>query len=524
MPHHPCLLKFGIAAALSVLTLVPFAQLALRVFICFGWIALAAVGLLVLVSLHKRERLREKLQGRFSDQLRGPSRMGISTSRSFRRLPNNAQQASREVSPCRLCSMVYTISSREPSSPKQHVDEELGLLKAGAEEPQLGAKRAKLNQKASLSEIENLTLLPRRRKAQIWWQQEDFEKFLKVRVKLAKTYRIAAKLLNLDITEVSSIGSHADCSYQRMIELKPELAHESRRGLGLGQKKQRSLHRESFIAKVLEEQERQRKDFAATTAGGGQAYGAGKAFQLDVEALRHVASKCSQPDAKYAITRAKAYYNQFCAEQAKATDVGFARQQPESTGWPDLSPRVADGSPVGHSSQFWARSPEATPEPDDTEAQHIQVFQTHELDIQDLESKHSLFSKGYGLSRDMLQEAGLCATGHAMSMTKWQQMKRIKKLAPKCSDEELETTEGETDEEQPHDHLAQLEGKAFLEQYREWRRGASVRLYKGLTDASEVRMYGTRKEYQYWRSWAKRRPSDHTPSGRPSVARRSSLA
>merc|ERR1719330_31299 len=139
---------------------------------------------------------------------------------------------------------------------QQHFDEELGL-KHGLKHKRF--LRVRINQIVSISEIENFTFLPAKRKADLWWTPDDFEKFLEVRMNIAKAYQVAAKQLGIDVMQVSSIGAHGDEAYRAMVELKPELADESRRGLGLGRKKQRAKCRECYVTKVLEEQERQEK-------------------------------------------------------------------------------------------------------------------------------------------------------------------------------------------------------------------------------------------------------------------------
>lgn len=119
--------------------------------------------------------------------------------------------------------------------------------------------KVRFGPKVSTVFLKNLRSLPAERKAEIWWGPEDFAAFLSVRVQLGKVYRQAARQLGVEIFKVSSEGSHREEAYAHMVSQFPELAQESRRGLGLGRKNQRARNRDAYIAAVLREQARQRR-------------------------------------------------------------------------------------------------------------------------------------------------------------------------------------------------------------------------------------------------------------------------
>ena len=137
------------------------------------------------------------------------------------------------------------------------------------------------------------------KKAQLWWQQDDFDEFLKVRIEIAKAYKAAAQTLGVEFNAVCSVGAHSFAGYQAMSEAYPSLKDESRRGLGLGRKRSRAKNRVAYISAVTREQKRQH-DLGI----------------VDAEALSRVAGRHSKNDQEYAHFLAQTYYEQDRADEA----------------------------------------------------------------------------------------------------------------------------------------------------------------------------------------------------------------
>mmetsp|Transcript_100562 Transcript_100562/g.181523 ORF Transcript_100562/g.181523 Transcript_100562/m.181523 type:complete len:555 (-) Transcript_100562:64-1728(-) len=237
-------------------------------------------------------------------------------------------------------------------------------------------------------QVRDLTELNLGRKADLWWQPDDFHEFLQVRVQIGKAYRQAAKMLGVDVLHVSSVGSHAVAGHEEMIKEWPELTHESRRGLGLGRKRQRAKNRDAYIAAVLKEQKR--------------------LWELDVdypeEALARVAAKYSEKDRSYAHLLAQSYYE--------------ADRAPGSADGKDDVPTLAFASLFSRVPSFSEEDSLAlNAENNSLIILDDQAEQTEPLSPAAIERKSTKgqASKGFGLSRDTLKTAGLSVTGHSLS-------------------------------------------------------------------------------------------------------------
>mmetsp|Transcript_153062 Transcript_153062/g.489166 ORF Transcript_153062/g.489166 Transcript_153062/m.489166 type:complete len:409 (+) Transcript_153062:709-1935(+) len=301
------------------------------------------------------------------------------------------------------------------------------------------------------------------RKAAWWWQQEDFDQFLQTRVDIGKAYRTVAKTLGLDIMQVSSVGSHGDEGYRAMLEINPQLEGQSRRGLGLGRKKQRAKNRDAYIAVVLAEQRRQLRAAACSLSS---------AFTLDDERLAAATRRVSEKDLEYAQFLAKSHYEQGRAVEANEilgshNTLSAAGDRPAVVSAPSLDDDLATGTP------------------DTPSMPSVESFGLNDESALQRQVSPSTSSKGFGLSREKLQKVGLSVTGHSIS--------RFGRLRQLNSGDDAESDVGETDDDG-------LKGNAeFIAQYRHWRMGAPVRA--GLPGFTDIKTYGTRKEYRTWRTW-----------------------
>eukprot|EP00445_Apocalathium_hangoei_P009793 CAMPEP_0203868600 /NCGR_PEP_ID=MMETSP0359-20131031/17198_1 /ASSEMBLY_ACC=CAM_ASM_000338 /TAXON_ID=268821 /ORGANISM="Scrippsiella Hangoei, Strain SHTV-5" /LENGTH=483 /DNA_ID=CAMNT_0050787037 /DNA_START=71 /DNA_END=1522 /DNA_ORIENTATION=- len=339
-------------------------------------------------------------------------------------------------------------------------------------------KRVRFNHRVSAIYVKDLIDESADRKTALWWQQADFEKFLQDRVDIAKAYRAAAKKKGLNLTQVSTEhGTHADEGYRAMLEVNPRLKDESRRGLGLGLKRQRTKNRVAYIAVVVEEQTRQLE--AATSVP----------FRLDVEVLAAAAQRASAQDLEHAHhmagmdfereqAREQALQVASC-ETSKALEGQPILATHESFPWQSEGPE--DYSGLVHSASFslndelepTAATPGNLPPP-----------------------SQSFSSKGFGLSREKLQNFGLSATGRTISLYKRLRQLNIAQPSSQHSDLAGESDGKSTDEDGLN---VSSEHAEYLAQYRNWRRGALVRA--GMPGYSDIKTYGTRQEYRVWRAW-----------------------
>lgn len=268
------------------------------------------------------------------------------------------------------------------------------------------ASRVRFDPRVCGALVPSLTDMPEERKVEYWWQESDFAEFLRVRVEIGKAYREAARKLGVPVMFVSSVGSHGEEGYHAMIQAEPKLRDESRRGLGLGRKKQRAKNRDAYIGAVLAEQSRQREE-----------------ADVNPRALAAVAERYSQKDREYAHFLARTYY-----EQDRSDTL-------------DASPAI-DTEEVGLEDGSTApESPSSMPEFVSQKSFRLNDEAEEEVPA----APRMAFSKGFGLSRDKLQEAGLSATGHAIS--KYQRLRKLPSSFHDDSGGESEGTCGETDGE-----------------------------------------------------------------------------
>mmetsp|Transcript_97946 Transcript_97946/g.281771 ORF Transcript_97946/g.281771 Transcript_97946/m.281771 type:complete len:584 (-) Transcript_97946:217-1968(-) len=416
--------------------------------------------------------------------------------------------------------------------------------------------------------------VPPELKADVWWQQEDFDAFLNIRVEIGKAYRAAAKKLGLDIMQVSSVGSHGDEGYRAMIKINSKLCGESRRGLGLGRKRARAKNRDAYIAAVLYEQRRQRRVYqqlhgeASSMSADSDVEGQDNSpnpdgFVLDVDALAVAARRVSEKDRLYAHFLAVSYYEQdreVERNEAREMELRAAEQlacgAPADTGGSPAVVSPVQSKPCLPSSLKDASTPPVPETPPSSLKVHSasdrkarrrkkknrratvpsapnfdstpgtlsedlssssdredggRSSESNSLSEEDLpldtvmdrrcSPVNSSSSKGFGLSRDRLREVGLSATGH--SITRYQTLRRLKQssVPPLTDESESDKTGCESEDDMPQSCIDDDEQAAVIQEYRKWRRGAPVRA--GLRGFSEVKTYGTRKEYRAWRSWQK---------------------
>lgn len=241
------------------------------------------------------------------------------------------------------------------------------------------------------------------KKSQLWWQQDDFDEFLKVRLEIAKAYKAAAQTLGVEFNSVCSVGVHSFAGYQAMREAYPSLKDESRRGLGLGRKRSRAKNRVAYISAVTKEQRRQHE-----------------LGIMDEEALARVASRFSKNDQQYAHFLAQTYYEQDRADEE------HAKEEPEVAELNELNElnlpaparenerdrRMASNQSVlstkedDSPSKFWTFS----------RFKELLADSTNEAPPSPSPRSSAVVSraKGFGLSKSQLQAAGLSATGHAL--------------------------------------------------------------------------------------------------------------
>lgn len=346
----------------------------------------------------------------------------------------------------------------------------------------VGERRVQFNPMITGHYVPDTTELPEREKADVWWQQEDFQEFLRVRIEIGQAYKKVAKQLGVDIIKVSCSGAYGYEGYKAMVQAMPELAGESRRGLGLGRKRQRAKSRDAYIRAILDEQKRLKEE----------AFADGRPFLLPSGALSRTASKVSDKDTKYAHFLAKQYYEQDllddCVEvqpqgsifkqQSSPCSVEPARQSSDET-----SARNAQlAAIVGGNSFTTVRGASFLCLSDDEE--------------RDKQLKKS-FSKGYGLSREKLQQYGLSANGHHLAR------RQLKSRLPeqKPNDDSDASDAGESAAEGGDDNSDMEDREDFVSEYRNWRMGSSN---LGGGDSSTLsesqREYGTRDQYRVWRA------------------------
>lgn len=326
--------------------------------------------------------------------------------------------------------------------------------------------KVSFNLRVSCSYVPDLSGAPAEKKAILWWQPSDFEDFLQRRVDLGKAYRATAKKLGLQIDQVSSVGSHGDEGYRAMIQICPMLKGESRRGLGLGRKKQRALNRLNYLATVLGEQRRQQL----------QASEEGQPCRLDWEKIGTIARKVSEKDLKYAQKLAQLYYNQDRDAEASAP-------VPVPPPPPTPPPSAEEPAPASES--------EGEPTSPAGMQTRSTSFGLNDKEDERQPSRASLTGKGFGLSQEALQKAGLNASGNYF-LTRRRQMHQLTFR----SDEANSSADG--DDEDAEESL-ELTMSQYVEQYKKWRSGKATHIGMPGQGGRLKTDDDLREEYRAWR-------------------------
>lgn len=232
---------------------------------------------------------------------------------------------------------------------------------------------------------------------ELWWTPEDFQDFLRVRLALANEYKEAVKHQRLRASGSWDIQD-------------PTLKQESRRGLGLGRMKLRQNNTRAYLAAVVNEQARQRRECNNVST-----------ILLDDEKLAEVARRISESDAIASIERAQRDYakagkedpqNQECPKIVEEAVEGQDRDHREEEEQPEQEPNPPSPKPPSESSEspqsgsFGMKRVESITLVDREEADS-------DDDVSSLASGGRLpdMSKGFGLSRELLQDMGLRANG-----------------------------------------------------------------------------------------------------------------
>ena len=279
-------------------------------------------------------------------------------------------------------------------------------------------KSVHFNMRVGCMSVPNLLDLPENRKAALWWQPDDFAEFLKVRLEIAKAYKTAAQSLGVEMPSVCSVGPHGRRAYEAMVEAYPSLKDESRRGLGLGRKRQRAKNRDAYIAAVVKEQQRQH-DLS----------------RYDGEAIAVVAMRVSQQDRDYAHFLAKMYF-----EQDRADEAGTTVDADMTAALFNFNNPVSSVDDRGCSKETINDEEGNSPSRQNTQQQYGEDRYTEEevkWEGTPQGTKQTVaLTKGWGLSKDKLQAAGLSATGHSL-------LKRSRD--PPCHQEDSELSSAESD-------------------------------------------------------------------------------
>lgn len=292
----------------------------------------------------------------------------------------------------------------------------------------LQPKRVRFSPEVECMAVPRLLEATDQKKAQLWWQQNDFDEFLKVRLEIAKAYKAAAQKMGVELNSVCSVGVHSFAGYQMMRETYPGLKDESRRGLGLGRKRSRAKNRVAYISAVSKEQRRQHE-----------------LGIRDEDALARVASRFSKNDQQYAHFLAQTYYEQDRADEANEANEAKAHAEDEVPGRTAPSGTAEAPHEVRTASHTSTRSIE---EDSPNRGWSFPRFTETLADSHDeiappspspRNSTHR--AKGFGLSKFQLQAAGLSATGHAL----------LKSRSPNAEDSEMSGAESGAESEAPTD-------------------------------------------------------------------------
>lgn len=252
----------------------------------------------------------------------------------------------------------------------------------------------------SCSTVPDLRDLDGMNKAELWWERSDFIEFLRASAAIGRAYSKVARQLGVPIRDVPRGAV-------------PEMLDESRRGLSLGRVEARSLNNKRYRTAVLEEQDRQRSCQAGALL-----------FLLDWERLGQVAAQASSNDRLQAKCRAEndsAWVQLLCSSARPLRKAIIYPTFVPSSSSTRLSPATL-GSPVsglGHSSP---RAGDAvvpssgmvrvkSVELADTECMSRSLGSSSLLSSCESFTPVSEEARGFGLSRDQLEEAGLSAIG-----------------------------------------------------------------------------------------------------------------
>lgn len=254
---------------------------------------------------------------------------------------------------------------------------------------------------------------------------------------------------------VNSIGPHGTAGYQALIETMPILAHQSRRGLGLGRVKSRSKARVAYVQGVLKEQRRQWKEAVKLNQSwtfpsfDEENIEELRQLQTNSELLGSVAQRLAEKDQKYAAHLAKMYYENDLIDDARDKAL---REQEDAK----LSPRESGVGTINlchrKSLELWAPSEglgeTLRPRGDvefllnDIKLKATTVTMSSSASPDDVclsppspypllratsspplirQISPLLCTKGYGISTDKLRQVGLSPNGHTLLKPKLQQ-------------------------------------------------------------------------------------------------------
>ena len=228
-------------------------------------------------------------------------------------------------------------------------------------------------------------------KTDLWWTPEDFQDFLRVRLALANEYKEAVKEKRLRASGSWDIQD-------------PTLKQESRRGLGLGRMKLRQNNTRAYLAAVVNEQSRQRRECN---------WSQGMVFD-DVK-LAEVARRISDSDVKASIERAERDSKTVRKDHEETfSKVVEKERTEESIEQPEQEPNPPSPSERSESSH------EPSPQSGGfgmKRVESVTLVDREEIDSDDecaqfmAERRVAEKSKGFGLSREILHDAGLRANG-----------------------------------------------------------------------------------------------------------------
>jgi len=306
-------------------------------------------------------------------------------------------------------------------------------------------------------------------KEKLWWQQHNFDEFVATRVQLGHAYREAAKALGVPVSQVTIFGSHHTDGYQAMIEKFPQLADESRRGLGLGRKRQRAMNRDAYVEAVVQEQARQRKQAGCSTC------------ELDADKMATVASAVSKKDREFAARMAQAYY-----EQDRQQDLLEELTAPAKVEEPCLSAAAVAYEGLAELPEQFGRS--------------LMESRSTALacNLAD-EAITNRFPKGFGLDRNTLHKAGLSITGHPLLHKQFAYGMRYSLPARLGSDSGSEGGAESSTDTGPETEDTMEESWEIQQNLREAGSQNTGNALEPAALQTDAQTYGIREQYRMWR-------------------------